>query len=80
MKRIGLGLLLSCVVAGSIAAQNGSKQVNLKEITDGKFRQVTAIGEMRSLPDGEYYTARRRLSIVALARRWFTTMTCAATM
>ena len=57
MKRIGLGLLLSCVVAGSIAAQNGSKQVNLKEITDGKFRQVTAIGEMRSLPDGEYYTA-----------------------
>mgnify|MGYP000644684978 CR=1 FL=1 len=23
----------------------------------GKFRQVTAIGEMRSLPDGEHYTA-----------------------
>ena len=57
MKNLGMGLLLSLFVAGGLAAQNGSKRVELKEITDGKFRQVTAIGEMRSLPDGEHYTA-----------------------
>ena len=52
-----MGLLLSLLVAGGVAAQNGDKRVELKEITDGRFRQVTAIGEMRSLPDGEHYTA-----------------------
>lgn len=59
MKRLGYCLLLSLTLAGSLtlSAQNGNKRVDLKEITDGKFRQVTAIGEMRSLPDGEYYTA-----------------------
>ena len=31
--------------------------MELKDITGGKFRQVTSVGEMRSLPDGEYYTA-----------------------
>ena len=31
--------------------------MSLKEITDGMFRQKTAVGEMRSLPDGEHYTA-----------------------
>ena len=56
MKRLGFSLLLSLAVFGSVAAQTGSKHVDLKEITDGKFRQVTAIGEMRSLPDGEHYT------------------------
>lgn len=50
MKRLGFSLLLSLAVFGSVAAQTGSKHVDLKEITDGKFRQVTAIGEMRSLP------------------------------
>ena len=57
MKRLGFGLLLSLAVFGIAAAQNGSKRVSLKEITDGKFRQTTAIGEMRSFPDGEHYTA-----------------------
>ena len=57
MKRLGFSLLLSLAVFGSVAAQTGSKHVDLKEITDGKFRQVTAIGEMQSLPDGEHYTA-----------------------
>ena len=52
-----MGLLLSLLVVGGVTAQNGNKRVELKEITDGKFRQVTAIGEMRSLPDGEHYTA-----------------------
>ena len=57
MKKLGVGLLLSLLVAGGVAAQNGDKRVELKEITDGRFRQMTAIGEMRSLPDGEHYTA-----------------------
>lgn len=57
MKRLGFGFLLSFLLIGGISAQNGSKQINLKEITDGGFRQVTEIGEMRSMPDGEHYTA-----------------------
>ena len=40
MKRLGFSLLLSLAVFGSVAAQTGSKHVDLKEITDGKFRQV----------------------------------------
>ena len=56
MKRLGFGALLSFLLVGSLAAQNGSKRVDLKEITDGQFRQVTNIGEMRSMPDGEHYT------------------------
>ena len=52
MKRLGFGALLSFLLVGSLAAQNGSKRVDLKEITDGQFRQVTNIGEMRSMPDG----------------------------
>ena len=54
MKRLGFGALLSFLLVGSLAAQNGSKRVDLKEITDGQFRQVTNIGEMRSMPDGEH--------------------------
>ncbi|MDR0429719.1 MAG: S9 family peptidase [Tannerellaceae bacterium] len=57
MKKLVSGLLFTCIMAGSLSAQKGSKPVELKDITDGKFRQVTAIGEMRSTPDGEYYTA-----------------------
>lgn len=57
MKRIGFSILLLSLVAGYAFAQNGNKRINLKEIVDGSFRQVTAIGEMRSLPDGEHYTA-----------------------
>lgn len=57
MKRLGFGFLLSLAMIGNISAQNGSKRIDLKEITDGQFRQVTAIGEMRSMPDGEHYTA-----------------------
>lgn len=60
MKRLSYCLLLSLAMVGNLSAQNGSKRVELKEITDGKFRQVTAIGEMRSLPDGEHYTAMNK--------------------
>lgn len=58
MNRLGFSFLLSLAMfGGTLSAQNGSKHVNLKEITDGKFRQVTNVGEIRSLPDGEHYTA-----------------------
>jgi len=48
------------MAAGYLFAQDGTKRINLKEIVDGDFRQVTAIGEMRSLPDGEHYTAMNK--------------------
>lgn len=57
MKRIKLGVCLLFATGISLMAQQGNQRVNLKEITDGAFRQVTAIGEMRSMPDGEHYTA-----------------------
>ena len=44
MKRLGWSVLLAAVMLGSAGAQNGGKRVELKEITDGKFRQVTAVG------------------------------------
>ncbi|MDR1200762.1 MAG: S9 family peptidase [Tannerellaceae bacterium] len=71
MKRLIIGLLLSTLLFGSVSAQNGSKQINLKDITDGKFRQATAIGEMRSMPDGEHYTAmnKERNMIIKYAYR-----------
>ena len=54
MKRLGFGAFtfVSCWLGAW--QQNGSKRVDLKEITDGQFRQVTNIGEMRSMPDGEH--------------------------
>lgn len=57
MERLGICFLFSFLILGSVMARNGSKQVELKEITDGRFAQKTGIGEMRSLPDGEHYTA-----------------------
>lgn len=56
MKQFGFALVLLFVVCGAFA-QQGNKRVNLKEITDGKFGQASSTGEMRSLPDGEHYTA-----------------------
>ncbi len=53
-------IFLFLIMIGNLWAQNGSKRFNLKEITDGKFRHNTSIGEMRSLPDGEYYTAMNK--------------------
>ncbi|MCD8194075.1 MAG: DPP IV N-terminal domain-containing protein, partial [Tannerellaceae bacterium] len=57
MKRLKQVFLFSLALAGSLSAQNGNKQIDLKDITDGRFRQVTSVGEIRSLPDGEHYTA-----------------------
>jgi dipeptidyl-peptidase-4 len=60
MKIILTGALISVLACGTISAQDGNKKVTLKEITDGYFRQMTSTGEMRSTPDGEYYTAMNR--------------------
>ncbi|MDD4516228.1 S9 family peptidase [Massilibacteroides sp.] len=60
MRQTGLFLLFWLGVVGNLFAQSGSKRVNLKDITDGKFRQITNVGEMRSLPDGEHYTAMNK--------------------
>ncbi len=60
MKHLGVGLLLSLAVTVGVSAQDGSGRVDLKDLTDGGFRQITAVGEMRSLPDGEHYTAMSR--------------------
>lgn len=60
MNRLTFSLLLTLSLCGSVSAQNGNKPVDLKQITDGSFRQVTAIGEMRSLSDGEHYTAMNK--------------------
>jgi dipeptidyl-peptidase-4 len=57
MKRLVFYFLFSIIISGNLSAQGGSQQVSLREITDGTFRQVTNVGEMRSLPDGEHYTA-----------------------
>jgi len=71
MKHYGFACMLSFLLMGNMFAQNGNKPINLKEITDGQFRQVTAIGEMRSLPDGEHYTAmnKERTMIIKYAYR-----------
>lgn len=71
MKRIGLTLLLFAGMAIGANAQQGTKRIQLKEIVDGNFRQTTAIGEMRSLPDGEHYTAMnpQRTMIIKYAYR-----------
>ncbi|MDR1981954.1 MAG: S9 family peptidase [Tannerellaceae bacterium] len=71
MKRLNAGILFLLLMTGSLSAQGGSKRVNLKEVIDGKFRAVTAVGEIRSLPDGEHYTSlnRERTMIVKYAYR-----------
>lgn len=57
MRTWALTLFMTLTLGGGAFAQTGIKPVDLKEIVDGRFRQQTSVGEMRSLPDGEYYTA-----------------------
>ena len=54
--QLGIILLLAACTCGAWA-QNGSGAIHLRDITDGKYHQQTNVGEMRSLPDGEHYTA-----------------------
>lgn len=57
MRTWALTLFMTLTLGGGAFAQTGTKPVDLKAIVDGHFRQKTSVGEMRSLPDGEYYTA-----------------------
>jgi dipeptidyl-peptidase-4 len=71
MKRSVFCFLFSIIIGNSLLAQERGKEVTLKEVTDGVFRQETSVGEMRSLPDGEHYTAmnKERNMIVKYAYR-----------
>ena len=55
--RMTLILTLLLLASGGVFAQTGSKKISLSDIVNGSFRQEAAAGEMRSLPDGEHYTA-----------------------
>lgn len=58
MKHLGSSLLaMLLLTAVPLFAQNGNKRLNLKDIAGGVFRQITSTGDMRSLPDGEHYSA-----------------------
>ena len=60
MKRRGRSLMVALMLVGAVSAQNGNEPVQLKDITDGVFNQITSVGEMRSLPDGNFYTAMNK--------------------
>ncbi|MDR1523802.1 MAG: S9 family peptidase [Tannerella sp.] len=45
---------------GGVFAQQGNKRISLPDIVNGTFRQETSAGEMRSLPDGQHYTAMNK--------------------
>jgi dipeptidyl-peptidase-4 len=66
-----LNLLLCVLATGGIWAQQGARRVELKDVIDGTFRQQTFIGELRSMPDGEHYTAmnRERTKIIKYSYR-----------
>lgn len=53
-------LFLMLLFAVNVFAQQGSKRISLADIVNGTFRQETSVGEMRSLPDGEHYTAMNK--------------------
>jgi dipeptidyl-peptidase-4 len=46
--------------SGNVFAQHGSKRIALSDIVNGTFREEASVGEMRSLPDGEHYTAMNK--------------------
>ncbi|MDR0572545.1 MAG: S9 family peptidase [Tannerella sp.] len=64
-------LFLMILLSVNVFAQQGSKRISLSDIVNGTFRQKTSVGEMRSLPDGEHYTAmnRERTMIVKYSYR-----------
>jgi len=57
--RLLLGVFLLSTTTQAFA-QQGGQRVNLSDIVNGTFRQEASAGEMRSLPDGEHYTAMNR--------------------
>ncbi|MDR2232942.1 MAG: S9 family peptidase [Tannerella sp.] len=55
MKKIVI-ILVSLLFISGAYAQQGSKRVELMDVVGGTFRQETGVGDVRSMPDGEYYT------------------------
>ena len=51
------GLLITSLLPSEVSAQQGSKRISLSDVVNTTFRQETSSGEIRSLPDGEHYTA-----------------------
>ena len=63
MKRVLFSVLLMALLlipVSSVFAQQSGKRISLSDIVNGTFRQETSVGEMRSLPDGEHYTAMNK--------------------
>ncbi|SCQ20763.1 S9 family peptidase [Tannerella forsythia] len=56
-KKTGIALLLLLLTAGVVSAQ---QRVELRGITDGKYRQSTTDGGLRTMTDGVHYTAMNR--------------------
>lgn len=71
MKRILLIAFSFCLMAGAVWAQGGTKPVELSEVTGGLFAQRTAIGDLRSMSDGEHYTQMNpeRTMVISYAYR-----------
>ena len=66
-----LPVLLLLLFPENVFTQNGSKRIALSDIVNGTFRQEASTGEMRSLPDGEHYTAmnKERTQIIKYSYR-----------
>jgi dipeptidyl-peptidase-4 len=58
--RIAMAAAILFLYAGGVPAQQGNKRISLSDIMNGTFRQEGAAGEIRSLPDGEHYTAMNK--------------------
>jgi dipeptidyl-peptidase-4 len=69
--RVAIWGIILLPYAIPVAAQQGNKRIGLADIVNGTFRQETSVGEMRSLPDGEHYTAmnRERTQIIKYSYR-----------
>lgn len=71
MKRIMIITFSLCLFTASLWAQNGTSRIELSDVMSGTFAQRTAIGDLRSLPDGEHYTQMNpeRTMIISYAYR-----------
>ena len=67
MKRLGFGALLSFLLVGSLAAQNGSKRVDLKEITDEELEKIVAeiVSEKLKLDRNYIFTTTSKYKVLS---------------
>ncbi|MDR2473040.1 MAG: S9 family peptidase [Tannerella sp.] len=70
MKRTILFSMIYALLCATFAvAQNEPKRLTLQESIMGKFNGDGGVGEMRSLPDGEHYTASTGTAIIRYSYR-----------